>query len=280
MLTVKLAYDLYIPESEDSELCPIITMHGLFMNKIMLSKVSKKTADATRRKVYCVDLRNHGDSPSPSESNCYMMAEDICLFFQDHNISKASFVCHSFSTRIASVFAIDQPHMVEKLIFLDFYPYADLDKKYNDFTNATKVAIESVVSTVNMTGNPDEIKTELREKLLKNKQTGWVYQFLELLVTECVIDEQGIRLKYDTEATINFFLRGRYRLPPYGTYDGPVLLISGERSPFCKSIRSNINELKKYFPKGEYISISDGTHLLPIEKPDECADAIQKFLEI
>ncbi|GFU29138.1 hypothetical protein TNCV_4837321 [Trichonephila clavipes] len=57
-------------------------------------------------KVYCLDLRNHGESPSCEKCTTFTMFEDVKYFIKVNELQKISFVCHSFSTTTAYLVAL------------------------------------------------------------------------------------------------------------------------------------------------------------------------------
>ncbi|KAG8191538.1 hypothetical protein JTE90_019602 [Oedothorax gibbosus] len=109
---VKLSYDAIESNGTRPDLCPVIMMHGLFWNKFMLKDLAIKLNQMTQRKVFTLDLRNHGESPCPKDCGAVLMAEDVKLFIDDMNLKRVSFVCHSFSSTIAYLVGLDRVRLL------------------------------------------------------------------------------------------------------------------------------------------------------------------------
>lgn len=65
---VELVFQKVEPSTgADQSKTPVILGHGLFGNKESWTEIPAKLADQTKRTVYVVDHRNHGDSPRTDE---------------------------------------------------------------------------------------------------------------------------------------------------------------------------------------------------------------------
>ena len=65
---VELEFARYEPSvGADANRSPVLLGHGLFGNKKSWADSPQKLADQTRRTVFVVDLRDHGDSPRTDE---------------------------------------------------------------------------------------------------------------------------------------------------------------------------------------------------------------------
>ena len=88
---VNLAYISY--ERKDSAgKSPLVVHHGLFGCKENWKKVSKEINLISKRSVFAVDGRNHGESPHSSEMSLPLMARDISHFVNQIQLGKVSFM--------------------------------------------------------------------------------------------------------------------------------------------------------------------------------------------
>ena len=85
---------------------PLVILHGLFGNKTNWKSLSKTISDLTKRSVYAVDLRNHGDSPhtSPEETTMAANAADIKMLLSNEGIESCSLLGHSMGARVTNQF--------------------------------------------------------------------------------------------------------------------------------------------------------------------------------
>ena len=74
------------------EKSPLIIQHGLFGTKENWKTVSKEINFITKRTVYSVDGRNHGESPHSPDMTFALMARDIQNFHKQLNYEKISFM--------------------------------------------------------------------------------------------------------------------------------------------------------------------------------------------
>lgn len=86
---------------------PVLFLHGLFGSKNNWRSVARQVSATTGRNCFCVDLRNHGDSPhsDAASSVTLAMAQDVKHFLQKENINRSVIVGHSLGGRVALQFA-------------------------------------------------------------------------------------------------------------------------------------------------------------------------------
>lgn len=85
---------------------PILFLHGLFGSKSNTRTVSRALARDTDRDVFCVDLRNHGDSPHTPIHTYPALAADVERFMQDHRLGPSVIVGHSMGAKAAMAVAL------------------------------------------------------------------------------------------------------------------------------------------------------------------------------
>ena len=92
---VNLAYISY--ERKDSlGKTPLVVQHGLFGCKENWKKVSKEINLISKRSVFAVDGRNHGESPHTIDMTLPLMATDVQHFVSQIGLEKISFMGHRF----------------------------------------------------------------------------------------------------------------------------------------------------------------------------------------
>ena len=90
---VNLAYISY--ERKDSlGKTPLVVQHGLFGCKENWKKVSKEINLISKRSVFAVDGRNHGESPHTIDMTLPLMATDVQHFVSQIGLEKISFMGH------------------------------------------------------------------------------------------------------------------------------------------------------------------------------------------
>ncbi|XP_017066763.1 protein ABHD11 isoform X2 [Drosophila eugracilis] len=118
---VELSFDVYTGENQETR-PPLLTYHGLFGSKQNWRGISKALVRKVPRKVYAIDVRNHGESPHSSVHNSRAMSEDLRLILERQNLPKAACMGHSMGGRSMMYFARKYPELVERLIVVDISP--------------------------------------------------------------------------------------------------------------------------------------------------------------
>lgn len=118
---VQLAYDKHEtkgPAKGD----PIVFLHGLFGSKTNTRTVSRVLARDLQRNIFCLDLRNHGDSPHTKVHDYPSMAKDVMHWLDQHKIGPSVLIGHSMGAKVAMAVALENPGAVSKLIPVDNSP--------------------------------------------------------------------------------------------------------------------------------------------------------------
>ncbi|XP_055935817.1 protein ABHD11-like isoform X2 [Argiope bruennichi] len=95
-------------DGDDSKKCPIIFIHGFFSTHRTWNFVRNKMANKTKRKVYSLDLRNHGQSGRSELFALKGVMVDIENFMESQHIEKAIFVAHSIGSKAVMALALEK----------------------------------------------------------------------------------------------------------------------------------------------------------------------------
>lgn len=134
---------------------PLLILHGLFGWKRNWGAISR-TLSAHHR-VFCLDLRNHGESPWSDVMTYDAMAADISHFIKTHTGGKADIIGHSMGGKAAMMTALAHPEQVGKLCIVDIAPtpspggfktYADIMLSAPVSAAKSRSEIEKYISTV------------------------------------------------------------------------------------------------------------------------------------
>lgn len=90
---LELSYVRHVPATGADPDKTLIICHGIFSSKQSWERIGKQIADQTKRIVYCLDLRDHGDSPFSDEEHGEFTYEgivsDLVNFLRTHDIGQA-----------------------------------------------------------------------------------------------------------------------------------------------------------------------------------------------
>ncbi|WP_321391261.1 alpha/beta fold hydrolase [Emcibacter sp.] len=240
---------------------PLIILHGLFGSASNFRSLAKLYGE--KYSVYCLDLRNHGESPHGDDSSYDAMASDILEFMDDHNMTSANILGHSMGGKVAMQLALSHPDRVNKLIVGDIAPvtYPPNHTEVFDGLNAldlNAISSRGEAETVlkNYISNPG-VRLFLLSNLARKKDQGFYWR-MNLPVLEH---------EYDQIAAA----------PRGAPFEKAALFIRGELSEYIpESFYPAIREL---FPNARIETLAGAGHWLHAEKPQEFTKLVMDFLE-
>jgi len=161
---IKLAFLKNEPRILDHQSNSVLIYHGLFGNKINWKTLSRKISEQTKRIVYTLDCRDHGESEKSDELTYFAMAADTFNFMNVRKLNKVTLIGHSLGGRAFMQFAFLFPEKVEKLIFIDI----GLDKNSINskplisYANQMKQALSALSSNVSFSDAKKQIDSFLK----------------------------------------------------------------------------------------------------------------------
>lgn len=250
--------DLFFRESGQGQ--PLIILHGLFGSSDNWYTVAKKFAET--RKVYLLDLRNHGQSPHSDDFNYKVLTEDLYEFVKKHDLKNPVVLGHSLGGKTAMNFAVRYPAALEKLIVVDIVPKSY--KVHHDYIirglNAMpldRLSSRTEAETILRQYVPDAGE---RQFLLKNleRKTGSGFSWkINVRAIEANLVQIGDGLQYP------------------GSFEKPTLFILGGRSKYFKPGDEVL--IKKIFTRAQLTTLDSG-HWVQAEKPVEFAKTVLDFI--
>jgi len=116
---IKVSFLKNEPRILDHNSNSILIYHGLFGNKINWRSLSKTIAEKTKRIVYALDCRDHGESEKSNQLTYLAMAADTLNFMDVRALDKVTLIGHSLGGRAIMQFAFLFPERIEKLVIID-----------------------------------------------------------------------------------------------------------------------------------------------------------------
>ena len=242
---------------------PLVVLHGLFGSHRNWQALGK--ALARRRRVYLLDLRNHGHSPWSDVMDYPAMAADVVAMAGEAGLERVALLGHSMGGKVAMTLALDRPALVERLVVADIAPVAydhDFDRELDAMRGLDLDAIDrrATADAALAEALPDR---GARQFLLGNLdfvdggKAHWRAN-LEVLASSM----QNLTGWVDGEGERRF--------------EGPVLAVRGEQSPYVDE--TGIEALRRRFPAVELVTIPAAGHWLHAEAPGPFLDAVSRFL--
>jgi pimeloyl-ACP methyl ester carboxylesterase len=99
---------------------PIVLLHGMLGSSRNWQVAGRELAAS--RRVFALDMRNHGFSPHSGEMTYDAMAADVAAWLDANGIKSAELVGHSMGGKVAMLLACRQPWRVGRLVVVDIAP--------------------------------------------------------------------------------------------------------------------------------------------------------------
>ena len=235
---------------------PLVIVHGLFGSARNWGVIAKRLSD--NRRVYTVDLRNHGQSFHDPSHTQFDLANDIREFL-DHLGVPVDLLGHSMGGKASMVAAL-QDCPIRRLIVADIAPTT------YSHTQAHNVEIMRNLDLSQITTRGDA-DTLLAEKIDDPMLRSFFLQSLN-------VAEKTWRLNLPVLADQMPHIMSFPKISGQATM--PALFLTGANSDYVEpQHRPQILEL---FPKAQFVKIKDAGHWLHAEKPREFEATVRAFL--
>ncbi|XP_067121729.1 sn-1-specific diacylglycerol lipase ABHD11-like [Centruroides vittatus] len=272
---VELVCDLYDGTDEDmlvASLSPVVILHGILDLKENWAKIAKDIADISVRKVYVPDMRNHGDSPKISTMMLEEMVNDVENFLKKIN-EPVVLIGHSLGGVVAMELAFKKSHLLEELILIDISPLRipTMEEELGSYMNSF---LRTVVTDITQ-DNFLKMKSIVENRL---KGIIKISSLRKIIMSNLTQVDNQLKWKanidiIETEIGKKKSIRKRY--PLRGSYENDTLLVYGS-SDYV--LESDVEDMKKMFPKLQVVRMKECSHWIQMDKPDELMQIILQHL--
>ena len=255
-MALELAYDV----TGDGP--PLIILHGLFGSARNWRGIASGLAGS--RRVFSLDLRNHGDSPWAEDMTYEAMADDVRAFIEAEGIAGAAVLGHSMGGKAAMTLALADPEAVGALIVVDVAPVTRPPE-----LRAYARAMAAVdLSLVSRRADADRL---LAETIEDRRIRGFLVQNLVMRDGTAAWRLNLDAIDRQMEAIGGFpeHLLAR-------RYDGPTHFIAGAQSGYVKPDHRDL--ILRLFPATTLSVIAGAGHWVHAEKPESFLRAVERFL--
>lgn len=255
-MTVELAY------RETGDGPPLLVMHGLFGSGTNWRSIAKELA--AERRVFTLDLRNHGNSPHADHMDYRSMAEDVSSFMDRQGLERAALIGHSMGGKTAMQLALNAPRRVECLIVVDIAPV---------------VAEEDHTPYISAMQNMDPAQLTRRSDADAELAAAIPEAGARSFLLQNLVSEGGRfrwRLNLDAIEACLPELADFPDPPADATYTGPTLFVRGAASPYVRAEHTAL--IKRLFPRAEIRSVDGAGHWVHVDKPREFLALVRDFL--
>jgi len=210
--------------------------------------------------VFVVDQRNHGQSTQSDNFNYLALTDDLFDFIDEQEIEDPILIGHSMGGKVVMRFALENPHLVNKLVVVDItlkaYGPREHHRKIIDAMKS--VDLDGAVSRIDVERKLEIYIPELRIRqfIMKNLHRKDKNEFEWRIYTEGI--ENNLDQMFDAIDTITKFER-------------PTLFIKGGASDYI--LREDFDQIRYNFPNAEIITIEGASHWVHVE-------AMERFYQL
>jgi esterase len=237
---------------------PLVLLHGLLGSSRNWQTAGRELA--ARRRVFALDLRNHGLSPHASEMSYGSMMGDVLAWLDAHGTGPVELVGHSMGGKVAMLLACRRPERVARLVVVDIAPKAyQWPERRKEFAAMNGLDLASLRSRADAESRFEALVPGWAERKflttnLERTQDGWKWQIGLPEITAALpqLEENPIAAG--------------------DRYAGPALFITGEKSAY--TVPSDRGAILGHFPAARFEVIAGSGHNPHIEAREAFVRAV------
>lgn len=267
--TVTLQWMEFYNPGETREI-PVLLLHGLLGSKRNFATLASSLGNQLEkpRRIFGVDLRNHGDSDHAPDMTYPAMAKDVLDFMDAQSLDRVILVGHSMGGKVAQTMSLLHPHRVEGLVVLDIAPvqYTSLDSHWK--------AVEDIMHAMRLAGDAST-KSDLDKKLRPSIPDPNLRAFV---LTNFDVRRGGWKIPVTTICEQLEHIAG-FDLPEHATirYEGDVFIIHGGQSRFVR--HAYMDRIAELFPNHMLTTVRGAGHWVHAEAPDDTIALLKQYLD-
>jgi len=224
---------------------PFVILHGMLGSSRNWQTVGRDLAAA--RRVFALDLRNHGLSPHADEMSYGAMAADVEAWLDARGVDRADFIGHSMGGKVAMLLACRRPARVRRLVAVDIAPKA--------YAWAARRAEFAAMNELDLAGLKSRAEAESR---LEAAVPSWAMR--KFIATSLErLPGGGWRWQFNLPGlTAALPELERNPLVPGDRFDGPAFFVAGGRSAYVRP--EDAGAIRSHFPKARIEILADSGH--------------------
>lgn len=241
---------------------PLVIVHGLFGSRRNWSTVAKRVC--TSRRIYTLDLRNHGQSPWAESMDYDDHVGDLREFMLARGLRQVSLLGHSMGGKCAMWLAYRYPSAIKSLVIVDIAPV----RYAHDVGSYVHAMQQMDVSTITRRSDADAmLRPQIQDPAMRS-----------FLLQNLIFEDGHYRWRINLSAIKDNLdiISGFPPLPTGALYRGPTLFLFGETSQYVSA--SDQDLISRLFPRVDFKCIPQAGHWLHTEQPDRFIRAVQEFL--
>lgn len=240
---------------------PLLILHGYFGMGDNWKSLAIKFAE--NFEVHVIDQRNHGRSFHADEFDYELLVEDLNNYVIDRGLEKVNLLGHSMGGKVAMLFAVNYPELLNKLIVADISP-----KYYKPHHEYILAALNAVNFEIHDT------RKKVEEILKVYIQDPGILQFL--LKNVYRVTKSQLAFRFNLQSLTENNSEVGEALPSFTNFEGETLFLSGENSNYIQEEDEGLIEAR--FLNSKIVTVKNAGHWLHAENPTQFIDEVVTFL--
>ena len=239
---------------------PLVILHGFLGSSDNWRSMSRRLS--SHFTVYCLDLRNHGQSPHSDAMDYPIMAADLREFVEARSLAQVFLLGHSMGGKVAMQFAGQYPERVDKLVVVDIAPkaYPPTHQSLLAALRAVDLRAAKKFSDIDSALNGPIPDTAVRQFLMKNLTR----------------DDRGFHWRIALDAIMQNYNALTQAVVVERPFSKPACFIRAGRSNFVADEDAVL--IRKAFPQAKIETIARAGHWVHIDAADEFYQTVTGFL--
>lgn len=240
---------------------PLLVLHGYFGMGDNWRGLALKFAEAFE--VHLIDQRNHGRSFHSDDFDYELLVEDLHYYIENHNFGRVHLLGHSMGGKVAMLFAVNYPELVDKLVVADISP-----KFYKPHHQQILAALNAVNFLIH------DSRKKVEEVLNIYIDEPGILQFL--LKNVYWKNKEELDFRFNVHSLTENNSEVGEALPSFTHFYEPTLFIKGENSNYVTSEDEAL--IEAHFSNATIVTVKNAGHWLHAENPTQFFDEVVSFL--
>ncbi|MBC2600549.1 alpha/beta fold hydrolase [Puniceicoccus vermicola] len=253
-----------LSEGNGSENPPLIILPGLLGSSRNWLTAGRSLGE--ERRVYALDLPDHGESEWTEEPSFDEMSVRILEWAEEQGIEEADWLGHSLGGKVSMRIASDRPSIVRKLVLADIFPRVYPPHHAKDFAAMASLDLESLSDR------------KAADSAMAEEVPDWALR--QFLLTNLTRSEQG---GFAWQVNLEGLHRNLPQLAgmPFGDGDLPIvvptLLVYGGKSNFVRA--EDLEDAEDFFEDLRARRLPESGHNIHVEAKEDFVRTVKDFLK-
>lgn len=248
----------------------VLILHGLFGMSDNWLTIGKALAGKGYA-IHLADLRNHGRSPHAATHGYPDMCDDLLDYLEETKPGKVRIIGHSMGGKLAMIFALLHPELVERLVVVDMAPAA-----YRNPESSFHTRLIDILQQIDLSAHRE--RGTIREELERRLQDRRLAMFLSKNIGRAE-GSTAFSWKFNLPVLKKYIRHlqiGLEELETHAPSPVPTLFVKGNESDYY--LPEHDHDRLVFFPDSQVVGIDKAGHWVHSEQPERFLQIVAQFL--